>query len=60
MAELECKICKKKDSAEVFFVYNDENFCSDCLFPLIYAMAEDGHLNLDHDDMEEKGVTIEF
>ncbi len=62
MTKLTCENCECEDEAESFFIFNDTKYCSksECLFALIYRMADEGHYHLEHEGMEENGVLIHF
>jgi len=60
MINLECSCCKNEKPAESVFVYDDENYCFECSSDLIYEMVSSGHLFMEHADMENKGVRLNW
>lgn len=60
MKNLKCSCCGKKKSAESVFAYEEKNYCFECASDLVYDMASGGHLFMEQDDMENKGVRLEW
>lgn len=60
MKKLKCKCCGKEHPAEAVFVYEEKNYCFECASDLVYEMASNGRLIMEQDDMENKGVRLEW
>lgn len=55
-----CDQCGKKRPLADTFVYEGKNYCMDCLYSLIMAMAESGNVDLDFDNCEDRGIQVSF
>ena len=56
----ECSQCGKRTPMADTFILDKKAYCMDCLYPLIMAIYESGHMIIDMEDCEEEGLRIDF
>lgn len=56
--KVRCNQCAKKDKLETMFVYKGLNYCTSCLYALIFDLAEDGAIGLYTSDAKKKGIIV--
>lgn len=53
-----CNECDKKYKIEDLFIYKNIPYCINCLYSLVFRLAEDGVIGLYYDESKEKGIIV--